>query len=197
VPPQPSRNGHVAPAAQRVIGLSAEVRSDGVHLELNLPPNRRGITSPITSLVSTRQHDKDGTIYERTTASDSLYLVSMPDERARQILGTFYAWKNGAQACRRPRHGPRPHPAAPSLGKPSCEGAHPGPRMVAGLRRSRAPRHRPGSTRTSGSTSARFNRATAGRRRRTASSRRPQAICPGGAGGPVESKYLNIRNNYP
>jgi hypothetical protein len=57
-------------------------------------------TSPITSLVSTRQHDKDGTIYERTTASSSLYLVSMPDERARQVLGTFYAWKNGAQACR-------------------------------------------------------------------------------------------------
>jgi hypothetical protein len=64
VPPQPSRNGHVAPAAQRVIGLSAKVRSDGVHLELYLPSNRRGITSPITSLVSTRQHDKDGTIYE-------------------------------------------------------------------------------------------------------------------------------------
>jgi hypothetical protein len=31
VPPQPSRNGHVAPAAQRIIGVSAEVADDGVH----------------------------------------------------------------------------------------------------------------------------------------------------------------------
>jgi hypothetical protein len=36
-----------------------------------------------------------GTIYEMSRASGSLYLVSMPDETARQVLGTFYAWKNG------------------------------------------------------------------------------------------------------
>jgi hypothetical protein len=97
VPSQSNRNGYMATAAQRIVGLSVEVAVDGAHLEFYQPPNRRGTTSPITSLVSTRQRDTDGTIYELTTASGSLYLVSMPDERARQVLGTFYAWKNGYQ----------------------------------------------------------------------------------------------------
>jgi hypothetical protein len=94
-PLAPCQHALPAPAAQHVVGLHAEAAADGVHLEFYLPPNHRGVTSPITQLVSTRQRDEHGTLYALTTASGSSYLVSLSDERARQVLRTFFAWKNG------------------------------------------------------------------------------------------------------
>jgi hypothetical protein len=93
VPAAPSLNGEAASTLKQIIGLSAGADRDGVHLEFYLPPNKRGITSPITSLVSTRQRDEYGTLYEMTTKSGTLYLVAMTDDVAKQVLGTFYDWK--------------------------------------------------------------------------------------------------------
>jgi hypothetical protein len=104
LPPVASHNGVAAQGAKKVIGLSAHVQVDGVHLRFYLPPNRWGISSPITRLVSTRQRDEDGshTLYAMTTESDSLYLVAMTDDTAKQVLRTFYDWQNGAGVPVRP-----------------------------------------------------------------------------------------------
>jgi hypothetical protein len=83
------------PGVRTVIGLSAELMRDGVHLMFYVPPNKVGRTSPITGLVSTRQRTKRGTLYQMTTASGSSYLVDMGDDHAKQVVRTFYAWKNG------------------------------------------------------------------------------------------------------
>jgi hypothetical protein len=92
-----------------VVGLRAETAEDGVHLEFYLPPNQRGVTTSITHLVTTRQQDKHGTLYAMTTASGGSYLVALSEEHARQVLRTFFAWKN------RPRQRPDQE-APPALG---------------------------------------------------------------------------------
>jgi hypothetical protein len=94
VPYPPSLNGQPKTTKQRIVGLSAKILDAGVHLEFYLPPNRRGITSAITSLISTRQHDERGAVYQMTTASGSKFLVSMCDDTAKRVLSTYYAWKN-------------------------------------------------------------------------------------------------------
>jgi hypothetical protein len=111
VPPSP--NGQPKPTEKRIIGLSAEVQDDGVRLEFYMPPNRRGNTSPITSLISTRQHDEHGTIYKMTTASGSAYLVSMCDDTAKRVLSVFYVWKAGRDL--------QTEPACKRLGQPLPE----------------------------------------------------------------------------
>jgi hypothetical protein len=83
---------------KKVIGLAAVVLEDGVHLKYYVPPNKVGLTSPITHLVSTRQREEHATNYAMTTASGSSYLVSMCDESAGQVLRTFYGWKKWARA---------------------------------------------------------------------------------------------------
>lgn len=92
-----SRNGFAGHAKKRIVGLCPHVWEDGVHLEFYMPPNKRGITSPITHFVSTRGRDRLGTIYEMGTESGSSYLVSMNDENAKQVLTAFYTWKNEAK----------------------------------------------------------------------------------------------------
>jgi hypothetical protein len=94
-PDAPSPHVPAGDAVTCVVGLRAEVVEDGVHLEFYLPPNQWGITSPITYLVSTRRRDEHGTLFEMTTAGGGSYLVSLSDDRARQVLTTFFAWKNG------------------------------------------------------------------------------------------------------
>ncbi len=90
-----SVNGQPKHPRTRVVGLSAKILDDGVHLEFYQPPNRRGITSPITQLDSTPEKDEHGISYKMTSASGSTYLVSMCDDTAKQVLGAFYWWRNG------------------------------------------------------------------------------------------------------
>jgi hypothetical protein len=92
----PGANGRTRHRGARIVGLAAEVQADGVHLRFYMPPNKMGLTSPIVGLVSTRQREEQGTIYVMVTASGSSYRVVMDDDHARQVLRTFYAWKNGA-----------------------------------------------------------------------------------------------------
>jgi hypothetical protein len=82
-------------AMKYIIGLHAEVADDGVHLVFYQPPNQRGVTSPITGLVSTRLRDDNGTLFEMSTASGNSYLVCLAEEHVRQVLTTFCTWKNG------------------------------------------------------------------------------------------------------
>lgn len=88
-----SPNEQAVSLEPRIIGLSFVVGLDGVHLEFYLPPNKLGTSSAITHLVSTRQRDDHGILYEMATVSGSQYLVSMDDATAKQMLATYYAWK--------------------------------------------------------------------------------------------------------
>jgi hypothetical protein len=93
-PAAPAGDGAARPTAREVIGLSAGLDADGVHLRFFERPCRVCISSPITELVSTRQRDEDRTVYRMRTRSGSLYLVFMGDATARQVLSTFYRWRN-------------------------------------------------------------------------------------------------------
>jgi hypothetical protein len=98
---EPSANG-----VKRVVGLSAEEMGDGVRLMFYIPPNRVGRTSPITHLVSTRCDVERGTLYEMKTSSGSSYVVVMDDDHAKQVLRTFYGWRNGTENGHCPNGGP-------------------------------------------------------------------------------------------